>query len=285
VSTRLRKDLGTWRFWRHFGHSAFAAIGFFAAIVGLVGLLFPGVIADREGWLAAGIGLVAICYGTYCAWPTPIEATYTSPNMQVRVIEGDLFDQPGHLVIGMCDTFDTAIPSIIAKQSVQGQFLERIFASDIGELDQSLMNALSGIQPAGDIAKSGKTKKYPLGTVAVIREHARCYFCLAYTTMNEANEARGTIDGIWRSLDSLWKSISAHGNGQPVSMPVIGGGQARLSQVLPAQDSIRFMALSFVLSSRVEKICDELVIVVRPAEYEKLDRLELQAFLGSLRPS
>jgi len=285
VNVRLRKDLGTWRFWRHFGHSAFSAVGFFAAVFGLVGLLFPKVVVDREGWFAAGIGLVAICYGTFRAWPTPIEATYTSPNTRVRVIEGDLFDQPGHLVIGMCDTFDTAIPTIIARESVQGQFLERVFDGDLAELDQSLQKGLSGIQPTGEIAKAGKTKRYPLGTVAVIREHARCYFCLAYTTMNEANEARGTIDGIWRSLDSLWKSVSAHSNGQPVCVPVIGGGQARLAQVLPAQDSIRFMALSFVLSSRVEKICDELIIIVRPVEYEKLDRLELQAFLGSLRPS
>jgi len=70
-----------------------------------------------------------------------------------------------------------------------------------------------------------------------------------------------------------------------VAISVIGGGQARLAQILPAQDSIRFIALSFMLASRREKICDELRIIVRPAEYKRLDRLELQSFLSSLRPS
>jgi hypothetical protein len=121
--------------------------------------------------------------------------------------------------------------------------------------------------------------------VAVISDHARCFFCLAYTTMNERNEARGTPAGIWKSLDSLWRAVSEHANGGQLAVPVIGGGQARVAQVLPGQDSIRLIALSFLLASRAEKICDELIIVVRPQEFRKLDRLELQAFLRSLRPS
>ena len=72
------------------------------------------------------------------------------------------------------------------------------------------------------------------------------------------------MDGIWRSLDSLWKAVTAEANGGRVCIPVIGGGQSRLSQILPAQDSIRFIAMSFMLASRNEKICDELVIVARP---------------------
>ena len=71
----------------------------------------------------------------------------------------------------------------------------------------------------------------------------------------------------------------------PVSVPVIGGGQARLASVLPAQDSIRLIALSSMFASRTKKVCDELRIVVHPNDYEKLDRMELQSFLSSLRPS
>jgi len=84
---------------------------------------------------------------------------------------------------------------------------------------------------------------------------------------------------------ALWSEVSIHANGGSVSIPVIGGGQARLSSVLPAQDSIRLIALSFMFASRKEKVCDELRIVVRECDYGRLDRLEIQSFLSSLRPS
>jgi hypothetical protein len=103
--------------------------------------------------------------------------------------------------------------------------------------------------------------------------------------MNERNEAQGTMDGIWRSLDRLWQEVRAKGNGGAVFMPVIGGGQSKLSQIFPAQDSIRFMILSFMFASRHQKVCDELVIVVQPRVYDRLDRLEIQSFLRSLGPS
>jgi Domain of unknown function (DUF6430) len=185
----------------------------------------------------------------------------------------------------MCTTFDTLTPHIIAKSSVQGQFLDRIFDGDVQELDRQLRSALKLFNTVGVIDKPGKRQRYPVGTVATLREHTRCFFCVAYTEMNEKNEARATTDGIWHSLQCLWKEISTQANGGRVSIPVIGGGQSRLSQILPAQDAIRFTILSFMLASRHEKICDELAIIVQPKEFEKLDRLEIQSFLKSLRPS
>lgn len=66
-------------------------------------------------------------------------------------------------------------------------------------------------------------------------------------------------------------------------MPVIGGGQSRLSQVLPAQDAIRLTALSFMLASRREKVCERLEIVIRPEDAKHVDMPEFQAFLSSLQ--
>jgi len=43
--------------------------------------------------------------------------------------------------------------------------------------------------------------------------------------------------------------------------------------------------LSFMFACRKEKVCDELAIVIRPQDYERLDRLEIQSFLTSLKPS
>lgn len=279
------KDFKTSRFWRHFLVAAFSAVGFFAVVLGLYDVIFPGVISREKAGISVGVIVISVAYGAFRSWPRPIEEQYNSPNVRISLVKGDLFDQEGHLVIGMCTTFDTSIPDIIARSSVQGQFLDRVFSGSVAELDTQLERALSPYQSVGRINKPGKQDKYAIGTVAILKEHARRYFCVAYTEMNERNEARGTMDGTWRSLDSLWKAITAEANGGRVCIPVIGGGQSRLAQVLPAQDSIRFIAMSFMLASRSEKICDELVIVARQSEYERLDRLEVQAFLRSLRPS
>lgn len=281
----LWHDLGTRRFWRHFALNGFSAVGFLAVILELVDVLFPSVVAPEGRRLAVGVAVLSVAYGIARAWPRPIEQSYNSPNTKIRLVKGDLFQQDVHLVIGMVDTFDTETPHVIARQSVQGQFQERVFGGDLRELDRQLDEALLGVAPVESVDKTGKRDRYPLGTVATLRNHATRYFCVAYTSMNEQNEARATTDGVWHSLSMLWKAVSADGNGEAVAIPVIGGGQARLSQVLPAQDSIRLIVLSFMLASRAEKVCDELIVVVRPEEYNGLDRLEIQAFLRSLRAS
>jgi hypothetical protein len=110
-------------------------------------------------------------------------------------------------------------------------------------------------------------------------------YLLAYCEMNKDNEARATVDSIWASLQKLWSEVSRTGNGGTVCVPAFGGGPARISSILPAQDAIRLTALPFMFASRREKVCDELRIVVHPNDFARLDRLELQAFLSSLKPS
>lgn len=285
MSHLILRDFRKRRFWAHLLVHGFACFGFLAAIFGIFDVFFPDV-AARAGVLLAGVVvLVSFAYGIFRAWPRPIQQTYASPNTTIRVIEGDLFEETGHLVIGMADTFDTQVPDVIDRNSVQAQFAQRILGGNLQELDRQLDQALLTTAPIRKIDKQGKQDKYRVGTIVTLRVHMRRYFCMAYTEMNERCEARATVDGIWRSLDSLWREVRAEGNGELVSIPVLGGGQARVSQFLPAQDSIRFIILSFILESRKEKVCNELNILVRPAEFGKLDRLELQSFLKSLRPS
>ena len=214
-----------------------------------------------------------------------MEQQYSRPNTQIRIVEGDLFDQDANLVIGMANTFDTAVPHVISKNSVQGQFLEKVYSSDAAALDAALDEALATAEPQGSIAKQGKTVAYPVGTIAVIRQNRKHYFCAAYTEMDERNVAHGSVAGIWRCLENLWDDVRSRSNGDPVAMPVIGGGQARISHVLPAQDSIRLIALSFILASRDRRVCERLDIVVRKEDVRGLDMLELQAFLTSLQDS
>ena len=228
---------------------------------------------------------ISLLVGLVWSWPRPIAQDYSVPNTKITIVKGDILDETKHIVIGTNDTFDTETPVIISQDSLQGQALHRLYGGDLKELDAHLANALGNKPTVEIINKSGKQLKYGVGTIATVKQSARLIFFLAYCEMDRHNTARSTPDKVWKSLLLLWDEVSKKGNGGAVSVPVIGGGQARLSSIVPAQDAIRLTILSFMFASRSSKICDELRIIVRPEDYKKLDRLELQSFLSSLRSS
>lgn len=134
---------------------------------------------------------------------------------------GDLFKQDTSLVIGMADTFDVETPHIISKDSVQGQFLERVYHHDVAALRGEVNRALAGKAPTGS---AGNKDRYPLGTVATITDHRTHYFCVAYASLDENNKASSTIGVLWGALEQLWDEVRIHSNGEAVSAPVIGLG-------------------------------------------------------------
>src|SRR5260221_950619 len=69
------------------------------------------------------------------------------PELHTRVVAqtGDLFDHAdANLVIGFCDTFDTATDDnvLISRDSVQGQLLHRYYSGDSKALDRELQRGL-----------------------------------------------------------------------------------------------------------------------------------------------
>ena len=286
----VKRDLTKRRFWSRLSTQTLSCIGLFSILAGIASSLFPKALPPHGTLLAILAVLASAAYGMFKSWPRPVWQTYNSPNTEVCIVEGDLFEQDGNIVIGMSDTFDTEIPHVIDEKGVQAQLLTRIYRSDIQALNKALAEALKSHSVDHSFApsdqKRGKQHAYPLGTVAVIEPAPRkLYFCVAYSEMNSRNEAHGSIDGVWRSLNNLWAEVRARGNGDPISIAVIGGGQARISQHFPAQDSIRFMILSYMFASRQEKVASKLSIVVRKSDAASIDMLELRAFLKSLRPS
>lgn len=290
IRISIAKDFTRRRFQVRFVTHSLSCVGFFSVLAGIVSALFPKVLPPNGAILAGVAMVVSVVYGLYRSWSRPVWQSYQLPNTEIHVVVGDLFEQEGNIVVGMADTFDTEPPHIIERHGVQAQLLERFYHGDRSALDNSLVDALAGVERIGEFApedgKAGKQVIYPVGTVAAIAHTARrLVFCVAYTQMNSRCEARGSVDGVWRSLTNLWDEVRARGNGDPISIAVIGGGQARIAQYLPAQDSIRFIALSYMFASRKEKVASRLNIVVRPSDVDRLDMLELQAFLKSLRPS
>lgn len=281
----ILQDMKTWRFWRHYLTRSFAVFGAVSTCLQTINLINPSVTLFQGFWILALVATASLLGGLMWSWPRPIAETYNAPKTKISIVNGDLLAEGGHIVVGINDTFDTEPPVIIARDSLQGQTLDKLFGGDFKELDKQLDAALADRQPIETVQKPGKQQRYGAGTVATLKHGSRLIFFLAYTQLNPINNAESTPDIIWKSLLSLWDEVSKRGNGESVAVPVIGGGLARLSNILPAQDAIRFTVLSFMIASRNQKVCDELRIVVRATDYAKLDRLELQSFLSSLRAS
>lgn len=206
----------------------------------------------------------------------------------VVVTSGDLFAQEAaNLAVGFSDTFDTdtAQDVVISRTSLQGQLLEHLYGGDRRRLDRDLRNALRNVGPVTVESRAdkrrGKLARYPVGTVAVLRGASRQVFAVAYSVMGNDLVARSSLDRLRSSLDDLWDAVDLHGRREPVAVPVMGAGLARVDGTEPAT-LITTIVESFVRRSRRQPVSRELRVVVRPEDLERTAMLDVASFLKGL---
>jgi hypothetical protein len=272
---------------RHFLGSVLIAFGAVSAFVQFVGQLFPHVFSE-PGFVTVVALAACVAYGIGRTWPKrQLRRTFVRPDMSVSIVAGDLFDEPGHLVVGFSDTFDTCVAggSVVNADSVQGQLLNHRYAGDVRRLDLDLEAALRGIRPVSTERRAdkpqGKLERYELGTVAVLGERPRLVFAVAYSRLGNDFVARSGVEELWFSLQRLWDAVYRHGQHERVAVPLIGDGLSRIDFLDP-ESLLRLLVLSFVTRSRERRICRELRIVLRPEVFRRIDLREVEAFLGSL---
>ncbi|MFD7326122.1 macro domain-containing protein [Streptomyces sp. NPDC059875] len=269
-----------------FARSFLTGLGLVAGIVGLGSGLFPDLAKEFGLLILTGALSVSLGYGLWTAWPrSSYSREFTVPRTRVSITVGDLFSQDGHLVIGMTDTFDTEPPRIIHPTSVQGQFLAQVYANDTARLDAELADALRTTpivsRESPDAKPRGKLDRYPLGTVAVLRDAHRSYFGLAYSRMSGECVAESSVPRLWSALTSLWAAIRTEGDLETVNIPTIGLGLARLSGQISQADLVHLIVISFLTASRERVITEHLRIVLSPQSAEHTDLRRLAAFLGA----
>ncbi|WP_407778159.1 macro domain-containing protein [Actinophytocola sp.] len=255
-------------------------------MVQLYAALWPKNSINQTATVVVIICLI-VTVATYRAWPRrSVRREFDLPDISVVVKVSDLFDQTGNLVIGFSDTFDTDTTSgkIISPESVQGQFLQRIYDGDRDRLDREIEQALMGVQKVGEeqpSTKAGKRRRYPIGTVATLGSPGRRYFCVAYSYLQNNLIARSSVNDLWEALNHVWDAARQFGQRKTLVVPVIGSELARISS-LDRDSLLKMMILSFVANSRQQDVCKELVVVVHRKDYEKIDMLEVRAFLHTL---
>jgi hypothetical protein len=218
----------------------------------------------------------------------PIVRRWTHPDITVKIVVGDLFAQKrANLVVEFSDTFDTDVSDdrVIARDSLQGQLVYRRYGGDHHRLDAELTTALIEhhvVSVEDRIAKPlGKLARYAMGTVAVLGRPGQHTFLVAYSRMGNDLVPRSSVNEVWHSLARLWEAVDRFGQRQPVAMPVVGSGLARID-ALDAQNLVQLILLSYLARSRESPVSRELRLVVWPGDLGRFDLPEIARFLMRL---
>jgi len=262
--------------------SFFQCFGVLALFLGVFDVFFPNLL--HLGYKGVGItSLVSLVWSARSIWPRrEIRRHLSVPDTCVTVKVGDLFQQETNLVVGMNDAFDTEKGDIIKPSSIQGQFLTKVYHDDQPRLDAEIQAALQGIPGKPDRRKTrGKNIRYPIGTVATLTVRQRKYFCSAYSYMGIDLKTQSDMKKLTLSLDKLWEEIRVKGQGEKVAIAVIGSDLARLGNTVSHSDLIKHIISSFIFTSREKWIIQELIIVIHPSKFQKVNMAELADFLQS----
>lgn len=207
----------------------------------------------------------------------------SAPDTTIKIKVGNLFEQQDDIVIGTNDVFDTQIGEIIKAESVQGQFLTKVYGGDIAKLDKEINDELKQYQDKIiiDTSKSrGKNLRYPIGTTITLGNIKRRFYLTVYSNMGSDLTCTSNSNAIIQSLDCLWNEVRKRGQGYPISMPIVGSDLARTN--LSRTALIKIIAGSFILASKQKFISRQLTILVYPKDIEDVNLYEISDFLKAV---
>ncbi|HLP90999.1 MAG TPA: macro domain-containing protein [Nostocaceae cyanobacterium] len=212
-----------------------------------------------------------------------VSCNLSSPDTNIEIKIGDIFQEKGHLVIGFNDVFDTELGEVIRDSSVQGQFLKQVYKGKQDNLDVDIESALQehiGNRKLDPDKKRGKAWRYPIGTTITLGFYEKRYFLTAYGYMRNDLTVKSNSDYISTSLDKLWQEVRLKCHGTEVAIPIIGSDLARSG--LSRMQLSKLIITSFVLASKREFITKKLTLMVYFKDLDSLDFYELQDFLKSI---
>lgn len=212
-----------------------------------------------------------------------VSSNLSSPDTEIEIKVGDLFQESGHLVIGSNDVFDTELGEIIRDSSVQGQFLKRVYKGNLGQLDAEIEAELQSHSRNRRLETDktrGKAWRYPIGTAITLGSHEKRYFLIAYGQMNNDLTVESNPDFISVSLDNLWQEVRCRCHGTDVAIPIIGSDLARSG--LSRMQLAKLIITSFILESKRRFITRKLTVMIYPKDLDSVDFYALQEFLQSI---
>ncbi|QWK80748.1 hypothetical protein KMS41_19325 [Ochrobactrum sp. BTU1] len=285
----LFSSIRTFSYWRYALFSM-AGIGRTLAITGSIYLLlemldfFGMYTRDKYSGFAFFV-IIGFSVVAALASRRPVSrVTYRIPkkDFSFEVLVGDLLESPNpNIVISTNTTFDTDISSgLISPDSLQGKFTNKFFQGNTAELDKQISVSLKGVEFEEHPGGRGKTRRYPIGTVAKVNAHGKTFYLMAMSELNNEGTAKSTPRMIDTSLEALWTFIAERGELGDISIAILGTGRGRVG--LPRKKVVERIAQSFADASQDKVFSNKLTIVVHPGDAERfgVNLFEIRDYLS-----
>lgn len=193
----------------------------------------------------------------------------------ITVKFGNMFDEPTDWLIGVNEFFDGRLGAVIAPTSVHGQFITKVFNGDENAFRAAVTTALAGVPCTPTTRPSRPSDAYAIGTTAVLANGPNKAFLVAMShTDHVTHKAGSTVPLLWDALRGALQAVQNHGNGQPLSIPLIGNGRSSVN--VEPQHLLRLIVLALVDFGRKVGLPNQVTIVVPEACFEALDLREIR---------
>jgi hypothetical protein len=256
------------------------------SVLGTVWLLtevITRVSRDASTWLDGhGVaylvvaGLLSLA-GLLVAIYEPREVSFRLPNTGTTLTLrfANIFDEAADWIVAVNEYFDSTLGDIVAATSLHGQVISRVYSGNEQSFRADVDNALAGYQGVTVPRAKGHQVRYPLGTVAMIKNGPHKIYLVALTKTDVVtHRANSTVSILWDALGEVLAAVDRVGNGATVAMPLIGNGRASLN--IAPQHLLRLLALKIVDAKRTHDLPRNMTINLSDDCFEHLDIVEIK---------
>ena len=239
----------------------FAAFGVIWTILVSFDFFFEGSKPEGACWYAV-IVLVSVATGLSRCWPRQrVTLQIPGSDSSIEIKFGDIFEGAGIAVIPVNEYFDGSLGDHVSKNSLHGTFIKDVLGGQSNAFVDLTRNALASVSAEEVTRKSGKGKKYPIGTVAPVDINQKRFLLTALSRTDlKTLKASATVHELWDCLAGIWQGVRNFSNGNCVKIPLLGSGLSGVG--LPPKHLIEIILTSFLYYTKKEKIADKVSLVL-----------------------
>lgn len=241
--------------------SYIAALGSLWLFVKVVSEVYAAATPYTSSWFLLALPLFVAIWSNM---PIPfIRHKLHGRDVTIEIRVGDILELDGSMVISANTTFETSLDDdLISPQSLQAKFTKK-FYDTVDRLNLDLERSLDRSEATGE-PRRGRPR-WPIGTVVMLKPRGKTVYMVAIAELNDHGVAQGSKEDVFASLGKLWHFIGERGELEPVCIPVLGTGRARITTV--REDMVKEIVRSFIAACSERKFTERLTVVISTDDY------------------